>query len=67
MILPSNKLMPYISKYRIYSPSTIETHSSILGVYPGVYPGILQENSLNRETWRATIHGVAKSMTWLSK
>ena len=31
-------------------------HSSILGL----------ENSMDRGAWRATVHGVAKSQTWLS-
>ena len=28
--------------------------------------GELQELVMDREAWRATIHGVAKSQTWLS-
>ena len=31
---------------------------------PLQYSGL--ENSMDRRTWRATVHGVAKSQTWLS-
>ena len=31
--------------------------------YPLQYSGL--ENSMDRETWQTTVHGVAKSQTWL--
>ena len=32
-----------------------------------LYPYFGLENSLHRGTWQATVHGVAKSWTWLNK
>ena len=67
--------------YLIFPPSSVSEKASCnagdLGLIPGSgrFPGEengnpLQysclEHSMDRGAWRATVHGVAKSQTWLS-